>query len=193
MATKTRRWVVLALLALFVLTSAMYCGWENVGIDGCRSIPELENVKVYVTISPVKEVYEVGDTITCALRAEKKDWNNWERFDRIEFSKFSLSFFDGETGTTTWSDNLLPKKSMVPTRATVLPNDESYIEQVTYYKLAGAGVYLLGSSYPYPREDLKTFSAWPVTYEDTDGSYCHYVPVHFNHTGKREMLIRVVE
>jgi len=180
---------VFALLPVLVLTVAMRCDRELP--EPCRPIPELENVKVYITISPVKEVYEVGDTIKCVLRADKKDWNNWERFDRTEFSKFSLSFFDGEPESN--APDLLHKLSTMPTIAKVLPNGESYIEQVTYYKLTGASVYLLGADYPNPREDFKSFSDWPVMYNDIDGSYCHYVPIHFSHTDKREMLIKVVE
>jgi len=180
---------VFALFPVFVLGVAMRCDRKDP--EPCRPIPELENVKVYITISPVKEVYKKGDTIKCVLMADKKGWNNWERFDRTEFSKFSLSFFDGETESN--ASDLLYKLSTMPTMAKVLPNGESYIEQVVYYKLTGSGVYLLGSGYPYPREDFKTFSVWPVMYNDLDGSYCHYVPVHFSHTGKREMLIKVVE
>jgi len=191
MATRTRRWVVVALLPL--LSTAMRCAPEyRYDGDNCPSVPELENVKAYAAISPVKGAYKVGDTITCVLRADKKDWNNWLGFDKAEFHGFSLGFFDGETGSTTWPLSI-PELTIMQTTATSQPDGERYVEQVTAYKLTRAGVYLLGGSYSYPRVDTKDFSTWAISYADSDESCSHLVPIYFKHNDKREMLLKVDE
>jgi len=186
---------VFLLLAVFVQTGFMGCHDVNdytvPDEDTYWPIPEIGDAKAYVTISPLKDAYKIGDTIKCVLRADKKDWNDWDGFNKAVFQVFLLNFFDGKIAKR---PDPLPEISKRPTEATALPNGESYVEQVSFYKLTESGDLLVGSGFLYPHEAFQLFQYWQIHYDGTDGRrYRDEVPVYFKHTGKRGVLIKVVE
>jgi len=189
-----KRWMAFPLLAVFLLSTAMRCGKEEMPWDDYTyywPIPEIGDAKAYVTISPVKETYSVGDTIVCMLRVDKKDCNSWSGFDRSVFEEFSLNLFDGKENG--WS-HPIPEKSKKNTEATVLSDEEAYVEQVSCYKLTSSGTFLIGSGFLYPHEAFQVFQFWTFRYDGHDGRhYQEEIPVYFKHTGKRGMLIKVEE
>jgi len=187
--------LVLLFLAVFMQAGIMGCNDLNDYTvpyeDTYWPIPEIGDAKAYITVSPLKDVYKVGDTIKCTLRADKKDWNNWDGFDKAVFQMFLLNFFDGKTVK---KPEPIPEISQRSTVATVLPNEESYVEQVRFYKLTESGDHLLGSGFLYPHEAFQLFQYWQVRYDGADERrYRDEVPVYFKHTGKRGMLIKIEE
>jgi len=119
------RFCTIALLAASVLTTAMRC--DSVldlppYYEPLPTPPELENVRAYASISPLKDVYKVGDTIVCTLRVVQKDWNNWLDFDYAEYHSFMLFHYG--------KNEPISEKSATPRKATRLPDGE---------KLLGAG------------------------------------------------------
>jgi len=180
------------MFAVFVPLGIAGCeDWNGYDDDRDWSIPEIGDAKAYITVSPLKDAYKVGDTIKCVLRADKKDWNNWDGFDKAVFQVFLLSFFDGKAAQ---KPEPIPEISKRPTVATVLPNGESYVEQVSFYKLTEPGDLLLGSGFLYPHEAFQLFQYWEIRYDGTDGRrYRDEVPVYFKDTEKRGMVIKVEE
>gem|GEM_PF-1404301 len=196
-APVNRRAFVFVLPVVFLLTVAGQCNsrLELPSYDEPLPVPsELENARAYATISPLKDVYKVGDTIVCTLRATQKDWNSWPDFDYADYGFFKL--FNND------SSKFLPEKSTDPRRATRLPSGDSFIEQILYYELDRPAVYVFGDfpdrPTPYPPHLLNYQSMRNLTVEleDPDRNFrkfTAYIPVHFAHTDSQNMTIRVEE
>lgn len=178
-------------MVISILSTAMHCEPELEYID-TYPITELENVKAFVEITPKKDIYKVGDTIACTLRIVKKNWNNWENFEKASFNPFVLYSYDGEDDSKFLEP--IAGKGSVPNMATKLPNGESFIEQITYYELTLPKTYVFG-----PRtwlSDLKVylnFQILSVSFEDisNDKWYGASVPVFFKNNDKQYFKVKV--
>ena len=181
-------YISFVLFGIFLLTTAFHC--EPVRPEPLP-IEELKDAKAFATITPVKDVYRVGDTIKCVLKINKSDWNNWKGFSSAIYSTFIL--FDNNNNDGRYLSPLLDISKM--DNSIVSHNNETYLEQIVYYKLLESKNYLLGVRFRDLSEnknlDYDTFL--DVVYQDDNATYRQMVPVYFTNNNQRYITLNVVE
>lgn len=182
-----RKYVFALLGVIFLLSTAMRCETTK---DFISPIKELNDKRAYITISPEKNVYKIGDTIKCVLSANKREWDNWHNFDKAHFSKFLL--YDNNNNNGYYLEPIADISSM-PEYSTNHTNGESIIEQIAYYELKKAKIYSLGASDWSSSENkyLSYRTWWDISYTTNNETYYNKVPIYFKNNDKRYIELKV--